>query len=101
MQSVDQGVRDYLLDNLPDVLDFDDQTDMSEDEREKAREIASMFFACFNTDPGQYVLKRLVEITLAKPVILGHSTQFEAGIREGQNKLVLEILQNIELAKIM
>ena len=65
----------------------------------KAREIASKFHECFRTDAGQYVLKRLREITLDKPVLNGNSTQFSAGIREGQNNIVRQILDQVALAE--
>jgi len=65
----------------------------------KAREIASRFHECFRSEAGQYVLQRLREVTLDKPVLNGNSTQFSAGIREGQNNIVRQILEQIAMAE--
>lgn len=65
----------------------------------KAREIASRFYGCFNTEDGEFVLNRLKEITLDRPVLNANSTQFGAGIREGQNMIVRQILDQIAIAE--
>lgn len=65
----------------------------------KAREIAGHFQRCFSTDDGQYVIKRLKEITLDRPVLNANSTQFGAGMREGQNTIVRQILDQISIAE--
>lgn len=65
----------------------------------KAREIASRFHECFRSDAGQYVLQRLQEVTLDRPVLNANSTQFGAGIREGQNQIVRQILDQITFAE--
>ena len=64
----------------------------------KAREIAGRFYECFSTEAGEFVLERLKEITLNRSVLNANSTQFGAGIREGQNMLVRQILDQIVLA---
>jgi hypothetical protein len=69
-------------------------------EHERAsRELASRFLECFSSDAGQFVLDRLKTITLERPVLNGSSTQFSAGIREGQHDLVRQIMSQIKLAK--
>ncbi len=75
---------------------------MSSNEHEQeraARECASRFLECFSTDAGQYVLNRLTTITLDRPVLSASSTKFGAGIREGQNDLVRQILQQMKIAR--
>jgi hypothetical protein len=64
-----------------------------------SREVSSRFLECFSTDAGEFVLNRLKTITLDRPVLNSGSTQFGAGIREGQNDLVRQILQQIRIAK--
>lgn len=65
----------------------------------KARDIASRFYGCFSTEDGEFVLNRLKEITLDRPVLNPNSTQFGAGMREGQNAIVRQILDQIAIAK--
>jgi len=65
----------------------------------KSREIAGQFFECFNTDAGKYVLARLSAITIDRPVLNPNSTQFGAGIREGQNTIVRQIYEQLSLAE--
>tara|TARA_R100001377_G_C3136341_1_gene91115 strand:- start:332 stop:625 length:294 start_codon:yes stop_codon:yes gene_type:complete len=65
----------------------------------KSREIAGQFQECFNTDAGKYVLDRLKSITVDRPVLNPNSTQFGAGIREGQNAIVRQIMEQLSLAE--
>ncbi|MAN64437.1 MAG: hypothetical protein CMI60_21100 [Parvibaculum sp.] len=65
----------------------------------KGREIASQFHECFRTDAGQYVLNRLISITLLRPTVTPAATQFEAGIREGRADIVRQILTQLETAE--
>jgi hypothetical protein len=65
----------------------------------KARDIASRFYGCFSTEDGQFVINRLKEITLDRPVLNANSTQFGAGMREGQNVIVRQILDQLALAE--
>jgi hypothetical protein len=65
----------------------------------KARDIASRFYGCFGTEDGQFVINRLKEITIDRPVLNANSTQFGAGIREGQNIIVRQILDQIAIAE--
>ena len=45
------------------------------------------------------MLQRLKEITIDRPVLNANSTQFGAGMREGQNTLVRQILEQIAIAE--
>tara|TARA_Y100001938_G_C7904752_1_gene336483 strand:- start:254 stop:538 length:285 start_codon:yes stop_codon:yes gene_type:complete len=65
----------------------------------KGREIASRFHECFRTEAGQYVLNRLISITLLRPTVTPAATQFEAGIREGRADIVRQILTQLETAE--
>lgn len=80
-------------------LESDAIAKLQETNAAKAREIASRFHECFRSDAGQYVLKRLREVTLERPVLNANSTQFGAGIREGQNQIVRQILDQIDFAE--
>jgi len=74
--------------------------DEQDHEQERAsREIASQTLETFSTDAGKATLARLVKVTIDRPVLFGGSTKFAAGIREGQNDLVRQILQQIKIAK--
>jgi hypothetical protein len=64
-----------------------------------SREVSSRFLGCFSTEDGEFVLNRLVSITIDRPVLFGGSTKFAAGIREGQNDLVRQILQQMKIAR--
>ncbi|MEO1940243.1 MAG: hypothetical protein ABGX60_00045 [Candidatus Thioglobus sp.] len=79
-------------------LEGDHLTKMRADNEAKAQEIASQFFQCFNSDAGKLVLNRLKDITINRPVLYANSTQFSAGIREGQNQIVRQILEQIKIA---
>jgi len=80
------------------ALDIDGPGHTKEDEA-KGREIASRFHECFRTEAGQYVLNRLIDVTILRPVVTPASTQFEAGIREGRADIVRQIMANIEQAE--
>ena len=71
----------------------------SKENAAKGREIASRFHECFRSDAGQYVLDRLIAITLLRPIVTPASSQFDAGIREGRADLVRQILTQIETAE--
>lgn len=53
----------------------------------------------FNTPAGQKFLEHLVRTFIARPIVHPADTQFAAGIRQGQADVVLQILQNLEIAK--
>ena len=71
----------------------------SKENAAKGREIASRFHECFRSDAGQYVLDRLIAITLLRPIVTPASSQFDAGIREGRADIVRQILTQIETAE--
>lgn len=79
-------------------LDGEQQQKLKAENVEKAREIASRYKRLFSTEDGEFVLNNLMSTTLLRPVVKPGSTQFEAGIREGQNDIVRQILQQIEIA---
>jgi hypothetical protein len=83
-----------------DKLDLDGEEIQKTREKNQAKshEIAGQFQECFSTDAGQYVLDRLKSITIDKPVLNPNSTQFSAGIREGQNNIVRQIIDQLSLA---
>lgn len=83
-----------------DKLDLDGKEIQKarEENEAKSNEIAGQFQECFSTDAGQYVLNRLKSITIDKPVLNPNSSQFGAGIREGQNNIVRQILDQLALA---
>lgn len=53
----------------------------------------------FGTPDGKRLLRWMVQQTVLQPTFTGSSTQFQAGIREGQNNLVRQLLAMIERAK--
>lgn len=83
-----------------DSLDIDGEAvqQLKAESEKKARDIASRFYGCFNTEDGQFVINRLKDITLDRPVLNANSTQFGAGMREGQNAIVRQILDQLALA---
>ena len=83
-----------------DKLDLDGKEIQKtrEENQAKSNEIAGQFQECFSTDAGQYVLNRLKSITIDKPVLNPNSTQFGAGIREGQNNIVRQIIDQLSLS---
>lgn len=72
---------------------------MSQEQREQAMLDASLFRTCFETDAGKLVLDKLEQFTIEQPVVHANSTQFGAGIREGQNSIVRYIQKQIKLAR--
>jgi hypothetical protein len=84
-----------------DSLDIDGDAiqQLKAESAQKARDIASRFYGCFSTEDGQFVINRLKEITLDRPVLNANSTQFGAGMREGQNAIVRQILDQLALAE--
>jgi len=89
------------MDSDWDSLDIDGEAvqQLKAESEKKARDIAGRFYGCFSTDDGQFVINRLKEITIDRPVLNPNSTQFGAGIREGQNAIVRQILDQIAIAE--
>jgi hypothetical protein len=79
--------------------DLEPANDLRNNHREKALDRAGLFLTTFSTDTGKLVLDILKSTTIDRPVIKPDSTQFGAGIREGQNDIVRQILDQIRLAK--
>lgn len=50
----------------------------------------------FSTTAGKKLLRWMVQQTILRPTVTGAASQFQAGIREGQNDLVRQILAMIE-----
>lgn len=93
--------REILNLNTWEALDFDHPAhrELQARERDRALETASLFKEAFGTDAGKRVLAILVEQTLARKVANDDSTMIAVGKREGQNDIVRQILQNIQLAE--
>ena len=69
------------------------------DEEAKARDIATAYFNCFNTEAGQYVLDSMIESFMTKPVVRSGEDAYAQGIRQGRQDVVMQIIQQIEYAK--
>lgn len=69
------------------------------DEEAKARDIASAYFNCFNTEAGQWVIEDLVNKFLTKPIVRPGDDAYAQGVREGRADLVRQLLIQIEYAK--
>ena len=71
---------------------------LTPEQEKQAMEVASLFRQTFTTEAGKKVLEILDNQCLRRPVVTPDSTQFQAGIREGQNDIVRQIHAQIELA---
>lgn len=60
---------------------------------------ATIFRETFTTDFGKKALELLKRGTTDKPVLDANTTQFGAGIREGQNSIIRQIEGLIKLAE--
>jgi len=69
-------------------LDNEEFVRVKEENEAKVRERSRMFYQCFSSEAGQRVLDHLVDISLERRVLKADSTQFAAGIREGENNMV-------------
>lgn len=65
----------------------------------KARSLDSLAAQTFATEPGKKLLRWMVQRTVLRPTVTADSTEFQVGIREGQNDLVRQLLAMIERAK--
>jgi hypothetical protein len=61
--------------------------------------IAKLTADVFTTERGRELLEHLTRTFVARPIVLPADTQFAAGIRQGQADVVLQILQQIEIAR--
>lgn len=82
-----------------DYLDAAKLADAKKRAGQKAYEIDSLAAAVFGTQEGKRLLRWMLKQTVLRPTVTPTSTEFAAGIREGQNDLVRQILAMIERAK--
>lgn len=68
-------------------------------EESEALAHANAFALTFNAPGGEYVLKWLIRNYVMPSILTGESTQFRAGIRQGEANVVAGILATIEYAK--
>jgi hypothetical protein len=73
-------------------------TDRSK-EQEKAQELATLYFTCFNTEAGRLVIDNLVEVFMTKPIVRSGEDAYAQGIRQGRYDVVSQIIQQVEYAK--
>ena len=59
---------------------------------------ASMYRRAFSSHEGAYVLRDMMGVHMLGPVVTAESTQFQAGIRQGEANAVRRILALIEFA---
>lgn len=71
------------------------ENDSPADERlELSHKIAKLF----NSKPGKEVLDIMVRQYLLSDIVQAHSTQFGAGIKQGQANVIKNILAHIEIS---
>ena len=69
------------------------------DNEKKAKEIATQFRLAFHdSESGRFVLEHLVKTFVKRQIVRPNDTQFEAGIRQGQANIVIDILAQIDYA---
>lgn len=95
--------KQFLKDNNVkdmDDLDIDEQQGfMGRVFDRKQKDIAKMFHDTFKSEQGERVLRHLVSKHVFAPTINPNDDMVSAGIREGQKRLVLWIMQQIERAE--
>ncbi len=72
---------------------------MLDDDKNKALEIATLYFRCFDSEVGRLVLEDLACKFLARPIVRPNEDAYAQGIREGRADLVRQILNQVEFAK--
>lgn len=80
-----------------EFLDVDRPKDTSE--VGEGFRIARLCSDTFASPAGQALLEHLIVCFICRPILRPADTQFEAGIRQGQADVVMQILSNIEIAK--
>jgi hypothetical protein len=69
------------------------------DNEKKAKELATQFRLAFHdSEAGRFVLEHLVKTFVKRQIVRPNDTQFEAGIRQGQANIVIDILAQIDYA---
>lgn len=66
---------------------------------QKAHDLDTLAFRVFATDEGRKLMKWMLQQTVLRPTLTANSTVFQAGIREGQNDMVRQLLAMIERSK--
>lgn len=70
-----------------DLLDTDVRVSLAERQQTISR-VSAVAYRILESEDGQELMKHLESTFLLVPVVTANATQFEAGIREGQNSLV-------------
>ena len=65
----------------------------------KAHALDVLAAETFASVAGKKLLRWMVQRTVLKPTVTANSTEFQAGIREGQNDFVRQLLAMIQRAK--
>lgn len=74
--------------SVADLVDID-LTQEVEQQAQTQQVLAALAYRVFRqSDDGAKLLARLHEQFIGQPVVMADSTQFAAGIREGQNSMV-------------
>lgn len=99
-----ESVRDATARRLTDANGWESLSLVPDRDREREQwaqmfGIAKLCADTFATPSGQEFLQHLVRTFVARPIVHPADTQFAAGIRQGQADVVLQILQNLEIAK--
>lgn len=81
------------LDNLSEALP-DRQMSLA-----KGKALDLLAAQTFGTEAGKKLLRTMVSRTVLRPTVSASSTQFGAGIREGQNDIIRQLLAMIERGK--
>lgn len=68
-------------------------------EARKAHDLDTLAYRVFATDDGKKLLKWMVQQTVLRPTLTANSSVFHAGIREGQNDMIRQLLAMIERSK--
>lgn len=103
MVNAEKMAEEFLANNDTDKLeglDIDEQNGiMSKVFKKKRLEDAQLFFRLFETEDGKKVLKKLIAMHVLRPVVNPGEDGMTVGIREGQKRLVLWIMNQIETAR--
>lgn len=82
-----------------DFLDREKVKALQGKDAAKARELDQLCWRTFNSVEGKRFLRWMVQQTILRPTFTANSSQFGAGIREGQNDLVRQLLAMCERSK--
>ena len=95
--------KQFLAENDTDKLeglDIDEHNGVMEKVfKKKQLDHAQLFFRVFSTEDGQKVMTKLVNKHVLAPTVMPNDDPYSIGIREGQKRLTLWIMQQIEIAK--